>query len=393
MSVDFSKLPQEMKFYGGANGKKIAVRTSDGVYMIKFPGDARHNNDMSYTNGCISEHIGSSIFNIIGIKAQETMLGTYTSAGKSKIVVACKDFTYPNYELFDFASVKNSCTSSSSNGFGTELGDVMEAISEQKIINPDDLKEYFWDVFVVDAMLGNWDRHNGNWGFLKERSTNEFVIAPIYDCGSCLYPQADERMMENVLHDSNEMNLRIYERPISALKVNGQKIKYFSYISSLQNSDCNKALMRVLPKINLDAINAFIDSTPFITDLQKNFYKTIIAARKERILDFSLKKYKKSCLITEKVDQGSLQGKFIALYNMEIESGNIPDIAVKKAVKGLILHHNCTNCGDLMKVIDDFAPGSTREGYYALKILQSVKEDPLVQKALNSNEKGIGHMR
>lgn len=391
MNVDFSKLPQEMRFYGGANGKKIAVKAPDGVYMLKFPGEARHNNDMSYANGCISEHIGSSIFNIIGIKAQETMLGTYTAAGKTKIVVACKDFTYPNYELFDFASVKNSCTSSSSNGFGTELADVMETISEQKIIAPDDLKEYFWDVFIVDAMLGNWDRHNGNWGFLRERRTNEFVIAPIYDCGSCLYPQADEQTMENVLHDSNEMNLRIYERPISALKVNGQKIKYFSYISSLQNIDCSKALMRILPKINIDAINDFIDATPFITDLQKNFYKAIIAARKERILDFSLRKYKKSCLITEKADQDSLQGKFITLYNMEIKSGNNPDIAVENAVKGLILHHNYTNCGNLMKVIDDFAPSSDHEGYYALKILQLVKEDPLVQKVLNLNGKVIEH--
>lgn len=72
MNVDFTAFPKELKFYGGANGKKLAIRTPSGVYMLKLPGEARHNKELSYTNGCISEHIGSSIFNMLGIKAQET---------------------------------------------------------------------------------------------------------------------------------------------------------------------------------------------------------------------------------------------------------------------------------------------------------------------------------
>lgn len=47
---------------------------------------------MSYTNSCISEHLGSYIFEIIGIPVQETILGTYNVNGKEKVVVACKDF-------------------------------------------------------------------------------------------------------------------------------------------------------------------------------------------------------------------------------------------------------------------------------------------------------------
>ena len=26
----------------------------------------------------------------------------------------------------------------------------------------------FWDIYVVDALIGNFDRHGGNWGFLKK---------------------------------------------------------------------------------------------------------------------------------------------------------------------------------------------------------------------------------
>ena len=63
--------------YNGANGKKIAVEYNGREYMLS----------------CISEHIASSIFNMVGIKAQETMLGTYEVSGKMKVVCACWDFT------------------------------------------------------------------------------------------------------------------------------------------------------------------------------------------------------------------------------------------------------------------------------------------------------------
>lgn len=48
------------------------------------------------------------------------------------------------------------------------------------------------------------------------------------------------------------------------------------------------ALKRITPKINMSEINAVIDEIPCITDLQKEFYKTMLAERKEKILDRSL---------------------------------------------------------------------------------------------------------
>ena len=40
----------------------------------------------------------------------------------------------------------------------------------------------------------------------------------------------------------------------------------------------------------MNEIMDLIDGTPFISDLQKRFYKTMLAERKKRILDFSLTK-------------------------------------------------------------------------------------------------------
>ena len=188
----------------------------------------------------------------------------------------------------DFASLKNTIIDSEHNGYGTELSDILTAIEEQQSIDPAELKKHFWNIFIVDALIGNWDRHNGNWGFLYNRRTDEITLAPIYDCGSCLYPQADETIMEATLNDHAERDLRIFQIPLSGIKIDGKKINYFDFISSLQNKDCNAALKRIVPKINMQKIYTLIDETPFITELQKKFYKTMLAERKEKILDKSL---------------------------------------------------------------------------------------------------------
>lgn len=291
--IDFTNLPVRNKTYAGANGSKISVVYDGELYMLKFPAVPIINKEMSYANGCISEYLGCQIFESIGIPVQKTLLGTYTKNGKQKIVVACKDFTVGGLVLQDFASLKNTIIDSAHNGYGTELSDIVKTLEEQTAMDPQKLTEWFWDMFIVDALIGNWDRHNGNWGFLYNMETDEISLAPVYDCGSCLYPQADEEIMQKTLDDPAELEVRIFERPLSGIKLGGQKIQYFKFISSLENNDCNKALKRILPKINMVRIEEIVDQTPFISDLQKRFYKTMLRERKERILDFSYQKLRK----------------------------------------------------------------------------------------------------
>ena len=224
---------------------------------------------------------------------QETLLGTYTKNGREKVVVACKDFTTHETVIQDFASLKNTLIDSGHNGYGTELSEILEAIDEQQAIDPRELKERFWDMFIVDALIGNWDRHNGNWGFLYNSRTDEMTIAPVYDCGSCLYPQADETIMRKTLEDPAERDFRIFEIPLSGIRLDGQKIRYFDFISSLKIRDCNAALKRIVPRIDMKKIMKLVDETPYIDDLQKEFYKTMLAERKEKILDKSLQKLRR----------------------------------------------------------------------------------------------------
>lgn len=271
--------------YNGANGKKISIVYNDEQYMLKFPPSAEKKpTDLSYTNSCFSEHISCSIFNLLGIEAQKTILGVYKINGREKIVCACKDFTADSSRFFDFCSIKNTILDSDSNGSGTELADVLDTIEKQQYISPEKLLAHFWDVFIVDALLGNFDRHNGNWGFLYNENTNTASIAPVYDCGSCLLPQAGEKVMKDVLSNKDALNARVYQFPTSAIKINDKKINYYDFIKARSNEDCNKALDRMLPKINIIEINKLIDNIEYLSDIQKKFYKTYIKARYDIIL-------------------------------------------------------------------------------------------------------------
>ena len=288
--IDFTNLPTRKKAYGGANGNKLSVVYDSELYMLKLPMHALRNSNLSYTNSCTSEYLGCHIFNMLGVKAQDTLLGTYKYHDKVRTVVACKDFTSPGVVILDFASIKNQIIDSASNGYGTELSDVLKTIEQQTVVDSGELKEHFWNMFVIDAFIGNWDRHNGNWGFLYNQETDHMEIAPIFDCGSSLFPQMDDDLIKKVISSKAEMNARVYDVPTSSILINGKRANYYNVITSLEHKDCNAAIKRIVPRINLEEINDLIENTEELSQLHKEFLKKILKLRKEIILDSAFKK-------------------------------------------------------------------------------------------------------
>ncbi len=285
--MDFSKCKTNpLKIYGGANGNKIGIIYNDENYMLKFPSISKLNKNLHYTNSSISEHISCEIISSLGINVQKTILGKYND----KIVVACKDFETKGYKLRDFASLKNTIIDSEHNGYGTDIEDILQTINEQQLIDKNKLTEYFWDLFVIDAFLGNFDRHNGNWGFLINEEKQDVKLAPIYDCGSCLYPQADEIKMKESLESDEKMEDRIFSYPTSALKQNDIKINYYNFLMEYENDDLTKSLNKISSKIDFIKIYNIIQKITYITPIHKCFIYEVLQKRYEKILLPSLEK-------------------------------------------------------------------------------------------------------
>lgn len=273
--IDFTNAIEEFNNYKGSEKKKTLIYNNR-KYLVKFPDPIREKNkNISYINNAFSEYVGSNIFKIVGFDTQNTILGKYEYNGKEKIVCACEDFTDDDNILYEFENL--ALSTNPDKKIETELSDIMEVLEESKnLIDVEEIKRKFWDMFVIDTIIGNTDRHNGNWGFLLNKKTGKARFSPIYDCGSCLNPMLEDEEIKKISEtELKNLAMNCY----SCLKENGKKINSLSYIKQTNNKDCKKGIDRVLGNINMEEIEKFIDGIECISDIRKEFYKNIIKKR------------------------------------------------------------------------------------------------------------------
>ena len=286
--INFTNVIEKFNKYKGSEKKKTLIYNNKN-YLVKFPDPIKkQNKKILYKNNTFSEYVGSNIFKLTGFETQNTILGKYEYKGKEKIVCACEDFTSSKNVLYEFENL--ALSTNPDKKIGTELGEIMEVIEENKMINAEETKEKFWNMFVIDALIGNTDRHNGNWGFLLDLESGKVKFAPIYDCGSCLNPMIEDSEIEKIgSTEIHNLSINCY----SCIKENNKKINYMTYIKQLKNEECNKAIIRIFPNIDIEKINDFIENISYISSVRKAFYKEIIKTRYE-IVKSAYKKPKKA---------------------------------------------------------------------------------------------------
>lgn len=278
--IDFTNAIEEFNNYKGSEKKKTLIYDNK-KYLVKFPDPIREKNkNISYINNAFSEYIGSNIFKLVGFKVQNTILGKYKYKGKEKIVCACEDFTNDDNILYEFENL--ALSTNPDKKIETELNDIMEVIEESKMIDANNTKQRFWEMFIIDSLIGNTDRHNGNWGFLLNKKIGKVEFSPIYDCGSALNPMLEDEELGRI-NETVLKNLAI--NCFSCLKENGKKINYMTYIKQVKNEECNKAIKRLFLNIKMNEINNFTDNVECISNIRKDFYKKIITKRYEILKD------------------------------------------------------------------------------------------------------------
>ena len=168
--------------------------------------------------------------------------------------------------------------------------DIMQMLrANSKLTDVEETISSFWEVYILDALLGNFDRHGANWGFIKEN--NQYRMAPVFDNGSSLFPNlVDEDEMKSVMTSVDETDRRVYKFPTSQVKLNGKKSSYYEVIHSLEFPECNKALVNVYKRIDMKKVKKLVEETPLISETQKLFYLHMLEARYEKIIKASYDK-------------------------------------------------------------------------------------------------------
>ena len=194
--INFNNYKLSNKSYGGSE-RKLGIIIDGNFYMLKF----QKNTPFGYRYNHISEYLGSHIYQLLKINCQETYLGLYDN----KEVVACKDFTSDGYCFVPFNDVGESTIDEDKEKYQYSYKDIIKLLTiNKKITNVSETISTFFDVYIIDAFLGNFDRHGGNWGFLKKN--NKYKISPIFDNGSCLFPNLiDENEMLFIMNNQKSL--------------------------------------------------------------------------------------------------------------------------------------------------------------------------------------------
>lgn len=265
--------------YAGSEKKKTVLMDDGNKYLLKFPDPIREKGkDLSYINNAISEYISCSIYNIIGISAQKTILGEYIDEkGKQKISCACQDVRKNGemmYEInkLELSSIDNTHARTLSFSYMDEVFNKMDDTISKEL-----LSDFYYKMFIVDAFIGNTDRHNGNWALLQ--SSDDIRISPVYDCGSSLAPLVDESVV------SSDAGVKCAMNTSSVLVDDKEKrIKYCEFFKNELSPRVQKALLQVVPNINLDEVDKLVFNTEYISKNRQDFYFSFLHTTYEKIL-------------------------------------------------------------------------------------------------------------
>lgn len=277
--MDFSAYPDSGRYYAGSERKKGVIMPDGSCYMIKFQKATAFGKRFNH----VSEYLGSHIFELAGIPAQSTYLGTFGDES----VVACRDFNTSEAQFVPFNDIGESTLEEDKESYQYEYADIMRMLHDNsKLTHEVETIELFWRMYVVDALIGNFDRHGANWGFVKKN--NAYAMAPVFDNGSCLFPNlVDDDAILEVLKDEDEMVKRVYGFPTSQIKLRGKKSSYSQIIASGLFPECNDALRFVMEHIAQGEMEELVDGIAGISEVRHDFYQRMLSLRYELILQKS----------------------------------------------------------------------------------------------------------
>lgn len=285
--VNFKNVIPSGISYGGHSGSKMGIIYNGEKWFLKYP----------RLTSCVSEYLGSHIYNSIGANAHETILGV----SNGKVVVACKDFLNSNEVILDYLSIKNyydeeierkiESLSSSKNVHGTDLDEVNIIMNNNEYFKKvPKLKDIFWDMFIIDSLINNNDRNENNWGLVLNRENGNLRISPVFDNGASFFNKKDDEGVDELLNNDMKFLQVVYDSSICSFIKDSKIINPLKYIESMSDSECNNALIRIFPKIDLNKIKDIIYSVPceyenirVLSDKQKELYFKSVVYKYEKI--------------------------------------------------------------------------------------------------------------
>ncbi|MBP3747126.1 MAG: HipA domain-containing protein [Ruminococcus sp.] len=300
MNFDLNSYPLSERngTYGGKAGSKEGIIIDGENWIVKYPQNTQgmRGTLASYTTAPLSEYIGSNVYAILGIDVHKTALGTRNG----KLIVACKDFCKTEGSLREIRTLKNiynkelneqleASISSTSDSHLINLEDIMIHLNYNPVLQRiPDIKTRFWEQVIVDALINNNDRNNGNWGVLYE--DGEYKLAPVFDNGAAFYNKLPDSKLSEYLADETKFKQSAdMSRTVFALKGKPLMAKDLTLI---ENESFYKTAARLAPLIQSRLSNI----TEFINQIPEKYEDIMICSNSRKLfyinsIDYRLKNF------------------------------------------------------------------------------------------------------
>lgn len=273
MIIDFSKYIKVPYHYDGLSSEKQCIIYDNYRYMIKFPFILNCNFIKNDHYIAFREHVGSKIYEILEIPVHKTIIGKYNKY----LVVACKHIHSSNEEFINFSKIKSTYVDNNSEistqTKNCDLKNTLEIISKHPLLlSAGGAIVRFWDMFVVDLLIDNFDRNNSNWGIIANKKN--YRLAPVFDNESCFSSLVDINAKENNRY-----------KPEHNILYNNRYITPYEIIQQCCIYDCNAAISRIRNRYNskkIEEIFYILEYDKIITKKITNILLTIIEKNFEK---------------------------------------------------------------------------------------------------------------
>jgi len=291
--------------YGGRAGEKRGIIFNDEFWFLKFPKNTlgMHKVDtLSYVTSPISEYIGSNIYKILGYDVHDTLLGICFDGKRYKVVCACKDFIKNdnNELLIPYTSLRNDTNPlimdrrDSNIHSASNINEIIFQLKHNTVLGSiGEATQRFWDVVLIDMLINNNDRNEDNWGVIKNKSENNYYLAPVYDCGNCFYSKTSEERIISILEDNN----KLYSSAINGITAyeddNEKRISAIDILKYIRKNKIETFKLVYNKMINhYSKIETFINqipnefnNVPIISNKRKEYYLKTLKIRLDYIYE------------------------------------------------------------------------------------------------------------
>lgn len=243
-----------------------------------------------------SEHFASKFINMTGGCSHETEIVKVSAnidfnvnkeivflvpvtRNEGKLAVICKDITKDHGEMVVFHE-KIESKDTTSNDFNYYFSDIIRDLKKYHNIDFNTIESSFWEMYIYDSILGNTDRHSGNWGIVVDKNRNR-KLSPIFDNGASLLPRA-----KFYIGDREWFRERIFKFPNSKIMMDNKKERS-NYYEVLRSGIISESFLNRFKDWDiLTIIKEWLDEDTLTVE-QKLFYSIYVYLRYKVIIENS----------------------------------------------------------------------------------------------------------